>query len=135
MTTITINDVTPGSTISFRSKNANDLVSWVGTLLFIGVYQAILPYGNPAAYNAAVRQADPTVPTDVTTLTYFLVKVDNGATTPTLQLFAQEWIAPGSLVQTDLGNAVKILVQDPAVNTQAILSLLASAGYACSVLP
>ena len=134
MTALSIKDVTPGATIAFRSKRADDLVNWQGTLLGVMIYQAILPYGNPAPYNAAVRQADSSVSSDLTTLTYFLIKVDNDAVVPTTELFADEWIEPGSLIVTTLGNQVTILVQDPENNPQKILSLLASGGYASTVV-
>jgi hypothetical protein len=129
-----IRDITEGQVISFRSKNVNDPVFWQGTLELIGTYRAIQDRINPAAYNEAVRQSDPTVPSDLSLLTYFVITVDNSSTSPTMQVFAQEWITPGSLNVIALGNQVKLLVDDPNNNTQTILSLLASAGYFCKVI-
>ena len=134
MTLLSIKDIVEGTVITFRSKNANDTVGWRGTLESIGTYRSIIGHGNPAAYNEAVRQSDSTVPSDLTSLTYFLITVDNDANSPTMQLFANEWIEPGSLHQIALGNQVTIKIDDPNNNTQAILSLLANAGYACKII-
>ena len=133
MSLTSINDVTPGASISFRSKNPNDLVVWTGTLLSVGVYLSIRPYMDPTSYNEAVRQSDPSVSSDVTTLTYFLIQVDNNASEPDIQAFADEWITSGSLVVTTLGKSWTLVVQDPNNNVNPILSLLANAGYAVTV--
>ena len=130
-----VKEVDEGSTISFRSKNVVDTVIWKGVLESVGTYRSIRGYMNPASYNEAVRQVDPTVPSDVTLLTYFLITVDNDATEPTIQAFAQEWIEAGSLTVLDLGSKVTIQVDDPLNDSQRILSLLASAGYASKILP
>lgn len=136
MATLTVKDIAEGSSISFRSKNASDTTDWVGTLeIPVGTYRAIRGYTDPRAYNAGARQVDPTIPSDVSQLTYFLITVDNGAEQPTMQVFAQEWIEPGSLNVLTLGNQVTLMVEDPNNNSQAILSLLASAGYKSQILP
>ena len=134
MTLSSIRDVQEGSVVSFRSKNPNDLVFWKGTLESIGTYRSIIGLGNPAPYNEAVRQSDPSVSSDLTNLTYFTITVDNDSSNPTTQVFANEWIQPGSLHQVALGNQITVKIDDPKNNTQAILSLLAGAGYACKVL-
>ena len=135
MTVTTVSTLTPGTTIQFRSKNPNDTTVWIGTLeIPLASYNAIKSWLNPKSYNEAVRQVDSTVPSDATTLSYFMITVSNNATVPTTEIFAQEWIASGSLAVITPGNKVTIVVQDPANNTQAILSLLASAGYASTVI-
>lgn len=134
MTLTSIKQVDPGTLISFRSKNANDLVVWQGTLEAVGTYRLIRDYANPSAYNEAVRQTDPSVPSDVTLLTYFLITVDNAANQPIKQIFADEWIQAGSLVQVNLGNFVTLQIQDPFSNVQTILSVLANAGYASKII-
>ena len=130
----TVKEIEEGATITFRSKNPADLVVWRGTLESVGTYRSIRSHFNPAAYNEAVRQVDPSVPSDITTLTYFMVTVDNDATEPTMLVFAQEWIPSGSLAVLNLGNKVKIEVTDPLNDTQRILSILANAGYATKIL-
>ena len=122
-----------GSTVTFRSKNPNDVTVWQGVLESTGSYKSILPYMNPASYNEAVIQADPTVSTDPTTLTYFLITVSNNATVPTVQVFSDEWIANGTLNIVTLGNSVTIVVDDPLNDPQTILSILANAGYAATI--
>lgn len=134
MALTSVKQATQGSVISFRSKNPNDTTVWQGTLESIGTYRSIRSYLNPQSYNEAVRQSDPTVSSDVTDLTYFLITVDNQATQPTTMVFADEWVEPGSLNEVALGNQVTIRVSDPLNNTQTILSLLASAGYASKVV-
>jgi hypothetical protein len=129
-----IRDITEGSVITFRSKNPNNTAVLRGTLESIGTYRSIRAYMDPRSENEAVRQVDSSVSSDVTTLLYFLVTIDNDATNPTVIAFANEWIEPGSLNVVSLGNQVKILIDDPNNDVQAILSLLANAGYACKII-
>lgn len=130
-----IKDVEPGSMVTFRSKNANDTVLWRGVVeMNRGTYKSIRNYTNPAAYNQAVRQTDPTVPSDETTLNYFLITVDNNSSNPTTLVFAQEWIEPGSLVVITPGNKVTLQVDDPNNNTNQIISILANAGYSVKIV-
>lgn len=130
-----VSDIDAGTSISFRSKNANDPTVYEGTLeIAKATYTAIRAWMSPAAYNEAVRQTDATVSSDITTLHYFLITILNDATQPVQAAFAQEWIADGSLSILNLGNQVTVLVDDPQSNSQAIVSLLASAGYACRIV-
>lgn len=129
-----VKDIDEGSMITFRSKNPNDTVLWKGTLESVGTYRSVRAYGNPDAYNKAVRQVDTSVSADLTDLTFFLITVDNNSTDPVMRVFADEWIESGSLNIIDLGNKVKIQVDDPNSNPQQILSILANAGYACKIL-
>ena len=129
-----IKDVEVGSIVTFRSKNANDTVVWKGTLEAIGNIRMARAYRDPRAYNEAVRQSDSGVPSDITLLTYFLITVDNDATVPTAQIFADEWITSGSLAVVTAGNKVTIEVSDPLNSPNQILSLLASAGYAAKLV-
>lgn len=130
-----VSDVDLKSVITFRSKNPVDTVLWKGTLIGTGIYEAIRSIMDPRAYNEAVRQVDNDVPSDVTLLNYFMIIVDNGATTPTTMVFAEEWLEPGSLAVINLANKVKLQVEDPFSNPQQILSILANAGYTCKILP
>ncbi len=131
----TIKDIEPGSTITFKSKNATDLVTWRGTLESSGTYRSIKGYmSDPRAYNEAARQTDPSIPSDITELHYFLITVDNNATSPQIVVFAEEWILPGSLVKIDLAKQVTLKIDDPLNDTQKILSLLAEGGYTASIV-
>ena len=122
-----------GTIISFQSKNASDQVQWRGTLEGRGSYRSIVGYGDPRSFNEAVRQSDPTVSSDVTKLNYFLIAVDNESSNTIIKAFAEEWIEEGSLVVILPGNQVSITVDDPFNDSQKILSLLASAGYAATI--
>lgn len=124
-----IKDVEEGSIVTFRSKNATDLVQWQGVLEATGTYRSIRDRFNPAAYNAGVRQVDSAVPQDVTLLTYFMITINNNSEQSAMMVFADEWIVPGTLNIINMSKQVKITVDDPKDNPQAILSLLASAGY------
>lgn len=129
-----IKNVAPGLKVRFQSKRADDITNYVGTLLFVGNYAAIRMFTDPSAYNAVVRQSDPTVSSDPTTLTYFLLQIDNNAETPTQVPFADEWIASGTLFEVSTGNKIRIEVDDPYNNPQDIISLLASRKYACKII-
>lgn len=134
MAVSSIKNVEEGALISFRSKRATDTVTWKGTLESVGTYRSIKDRMNPSSYNEGVRQVDPSVPSDVTLLTYFLITVDNDATTPTMQVFADEWIVPGSLYVISPGSQVTVVVDDPKQDPTAIVSLLASAGYSSKIV-
>ena len=130
-----VSSITIGSTITFRSKDPTDTVVWKGTLETSSAsYRAVRGFSNPAQTNERVRQVDPTVPSDYTTLSYFLITVENNASIPTTVAFAEDWIVAGSLQVLTPGTQVKILVDDPANNSQAILSLLASAKYVAKII-
>lgn len=132
---MSVSDLDLGTIISFRSKRADDTVLWRGKLIGTGIYEYIRAISNPQPYNEAVRQSDPTVPSDVTLLNYFIIVIDNDASVPTTQVFAEEWLETGSLTVINLNNKVKVQVEDPFNNAQAIVSLLASAGYTSRIIP
>lgn len=132
---MSVSDLDLGTIISFRSKRADDTVLWRGKLIGTGIYEYIRAISNPQPYNEAVRQSDPTVPSDVTLLNYFIIVIDNDASVPTTQVFAEEWLETGSLTVINLNNKVKVQVEDPFSNAQAIVSLLASAGYTSRIIP
>lgn len=135
MQVMSVSDLDLGTIISFRSKRADDTVLWRGKLIGTGIYEYIRAISNPQPYNEAVRQSDPTVPSDVTLLNYFIIVIDNDASVPTTQVFAEEWLETGSLTVINLNNKVKVQVEDPFSNAQAIVSLLASAGYTSRIIP
>ncbi len=135
MSGLLVKNIEQGKTITFRSKNINDTVLWKGILeIPVGTYAAIRGYMNPQSYNEAVRQSDASVTSDLSLLNYFLITVDNGSENPTTQVFAQEWIAAGSLAILNLGNKVQLQVDDPFSDTLKIVSLLASAGYKTKII-
>ena len=130
MPTTLVSSLPPGTTFQFRSKDPDDTTQWIGNLESpICSYNIARSYMNPAAYNEAVIMVDNTVPSDVTLLNYFILTVANNSEEPTLQVFAQEWILPGSLSVISSVNTVKLIVKDPLNDPQAIVSLLASGGY------
>lgn len=131
-----VKDIAQGTMISFRSKRADDTVAWRGILeMPIGTYRSVRGYGDQRPYNEAVRRVDPSVTSDITDLTYFLITLDNSAENDATYVFAQEWIEEGSLVAITPGNKVTIQVDDVTSDPQSILSLLASAGYSCKIIP
>ena len=134
MTVTSVKDLTLNDKIRFRSKRADDTVNWVGTFLGMFSYEVARGFDNPLAYNNAVRLSDNTVSSDVTTLTYFLFKVDNNSTTSTKLLFADEWIQTGSLQVITPGEKVRLEVDIPDGDVEKVISLLASAKYKCKII-
>lgn len=132
--TMSLDDIEPGTLISFRSKNVNDTVLWQGTLESKGTYRSIKHMFNPKAYNEAVRQSDATVPSDISLLHYFIITVDNSSTEQTTWVHAKEWIQAGSLAVVNLGNKVSLEIQDPLSNVQRIQSILANSGYKSKII-
>lgn len=129
----TITDSMSGQQCSFRSKNPGDTQIWEGTIVGIKLpmvaaqaYRVIPPYNN------AVRQADSSVSSDPSQLTYFLLQVDNntdGASLP-ITAFAEEWIEDGSFTLTTGDTPVNITVYNaPGASPQAIIDYLWQGGY------
>jgi hypothetical protein len=119
-----------GTSISFRSKSASDTRQLTGVFEGSVSYTVARSYLDPRSYNELIRQSDPTVSSDVTTLSYFLITLESVG----LVLFADEWIANGSLATVDGANFVTIQVTDPHHDNAAILSLLMSGGYFARVV-
>jgi hypothetical protein len=134
MALTSVKEIPEGSLISFKSKKQGDQTVYQGVLESQGTFRSIKSMLNPQPYNEAVRQSDRLVPSDVTLLTYFVITVDNKSEKETMIAFANEWIAEGSLKQVSLGNKVTLTVDDPSNDPHAIVSLLASAGYASKII-
>lgn len=134
MATSTIKDVDEGEYIIFQSKNPNDTVVWKGKLEGKVSYKLARQQDNPAPYNTAVRQVDNSVSANEAELTYFIITVDNGADVPPLQVFADEWIQPGSLQVINPANKVKLLVTDQYNDSARVISALANAGYSARII-
>lgn len=124
-------------TCSFLSKNASDTTLWEGTIKAVEIDSDIAQMFSTdiVSYNAAVRQADPTVSNDITTLNFFLVEVTLSDGTSTQKMpFAIEWIADGSFQYTDTTTIFTLLVYAAAASDQDdILTTLRSAGYQADV--
>lgn len=121
-----------GTMISFRSKNANDTTLWTGTLIGTGIWASYSTAGSQAQYNEAVRQVDPSVPSDYTQLSYFQIVFSNNATKRPA-LFAQEWIADGSLSVISQSTVQTVNVDDPYDDSNRLLNYLRDGGYAAQL--
>ena len=134
--TIYVNSDTINSKVSFTSKSSVDPVKWTGTVIGVLDYVAANQFGDLLAYNAAVQKIDPTV-TDVTTLHYFIIRLDNDSnetTTPLTQIFANEWIATFAIINAISEYRLGVLDM-PNNGITAIQTLLQSAGYRTILLP
>lgn len=119
-----------GRTVSFRSKNSSDTTVYSGVIDGVVSYNMASKMCDVISYNAAVRQADPTVSSDPTALNYFVIKLDNTTGPQTDYIFAVEWIVDGSWTLTDLATIVTIEVSDlPTADHTQILALLRSGNY------
>lgn len=116
------------SIISFRSKKVSDTTLWTGTLIGRGVYESFRDDGSVQPYNEAVRQVDPSVPSDWTELSYFLIRIANNGTTRDA-LFAKEWILDGSLQVLTQSALQVVTVSDPYGDTNRLLNYIRSGGY------
>jgi hypothetical protein len=88
---------------------------------------------DPRSYNERVRQVDPSVSSDITTLSYFLLTVDNQSTAPQTLVFAEEWLVDGSLVEVALAKQITLVVDDPSNDPQKLYAVLSEAGYGFTV--
>ena len=89
-------------------------------------------YGVIETDDIAVRQADSTISSDPSQLTYFLLQVDNNTDGSSLPIaaFAEEWIEDGSFTLTTGDTPVNITVYNaPGASPQAIVDYLWQGGY------
>lgn len=120
-------------TCSFKTKNPNDTTLWVGTIEGVALSQRLAARDeNLAAYNAAVRQVDSTVPSDLSQLHFFAISLPaNTGGAAEVRTFAEEWLTDGSFKLTDqLSTAVITVPFDQTSQSVAdILAQLFNAGY------
>lgn len=121
-----------GTLISFRSKNANDSTLWTGTLISTGLYRSYREAGSQTSYNEAVRQRDPSVSSDYTTLSYFKITITNNMQERDV-LFAKEWIVDGSLKVISQDIVRTVSVDDPYNDSNRLLNWIRSGGYAAQL--
>ena len=121
---------TIAKTVTFTSKNLTDPTTYTGIVEGIVTYSLAGSFGfDMVAYNAAVQRADPTVG-DPSTLNYFIITLANDQPAPQQQLFASEWIAPGSFSVIESATVYALQVYDlPANGLTALLGVLRAAGY------
>ena len=131
----TIDDITNGSVISFRSKAVNDNNVYYGKV--VGIVSSLIAqtYTDIFTYNSAVQSNDPDVPT--VDLQQFLIiqlreTVDN--TDRHIIPFSTSWINLASLniITSNKITLVKVYDVD-ATNSQNVIDLLRGAGFKAKV--
>lgn len=130
-----ITDAVSGHRCTFRSKATNDVRTWAGEIIAVGVQAALAAdYTDIVAYNAAVVQADSTVNADPTALTYFIIRQENTDGTVSKQAFSEDWILNGSFAITDVKTlfTVNVFGAD-ASKAQDIVTTLRLGGYQASI--
>jgi hypothetical protein len=129
-----ITPATIGQTVTFLSKNAADQVVWEGRVEGLVTSVIAQQYSDIVSYNAAVRLVDPTVSTDLTTLHFFVLTLQNNTGPVQRYAFAEEWIANGSFSVINQQAQVTVIVYDiPSSDHQQILTALRAAGYSCYI--
>ena len=121
-----------GTQVIFRSKAGRDETVWKGTITGLCDYETANMVRPVLPYNAMVRNYDPSVSDDLTTLSYFLLKLEAGAGGEAQrQSFAQEWIKDNSLQFVDPRAQHLLLVYDlPNVtDATALIRYLNAGGY------
>jgi len=129
MAVASIKDVPLEARIAFRSKNPKNTVLWSGKLIGISTLSGVRGYGNLQPENEAVRQIDPSVPSDTSLLTYFLLEVHTQGQASKIYAFADQWIKAGTLQILDTVKRVSLIVEDPFNDPQRLVAYLASATY------
>lgn len=131
MTTIALSMM--GKRYTFLSKNPNDKVIYSGTIVGFCPLGKTGRYGNGnvTAYNQAVRQADGSVPSDVSNLSmFFVLELDNSNGPYVEYVMAPEWIVEGSFTLLDTSVTVTVAVQDSeSADHTGIIEALRDAGY------
>ncbi len=130
----TVVDITMvGRICTFRTKNTSDATTWQGKIEGIGSSAIAQRVSDIVAYNAAVRQVDPTVNADPTMLSYFIITLSN-VSNQQQYAFSPDWIIDGSFALIDQLATVTITVYDSTTSDHtAILTVLRAAGYTCCI--
>jgi hypothetical protein len=132
--TTTVTESMIGQTCTFQSKNTNDTITYQGIIQAITTNIVAATFTDLVSYNAAVRQVDPTVPTDLTQETYIILTLTNAGVSTTNVAFATDWMTPGSFQIISQDVSVNVVVYDASSsNHQGILEVLRAAGYSCYI--
>lgn len=127
--TLQVDSDTINQQVTFTSKNTTDPTSYTGQVMGAISYALAGNYGDVVSYTAAVQRADSSVG-DANTLNYFLIALSNGQAQPTIVVFADEWISPGSFSVVQQKAVIPINVFDmPSAGADAIITLLRANGY------
>ena len=136
-----ITDTSLNKKAKFITKHDRDTTAWQGTIQATAITaDTAALFGDLKAYNEGVRRTDPTVPTDLSQLHFFLMKLDNiiQSTTPTASVvaFATEWIMDNTLVFPDQLSKITIYVTEASTAQHGdILTVLKAAGYTAVLGP
>ncbi len=130
----TVVDITMvGRICTFRTKNTSDATTWQGKIEGIGSSAIAQRLTDIVAYNAAVRQVDPTVNADPTMLSYFIITLSN-VSNQQQYAFSPDWIIDGSFTLIDQLATVQVVVYDSETSDHTgILTALRAAGYTCYI--
>jgi len=116
--------------ITFTTKHDTDTTIWRGVVSGIVSRRLAAREWDIQSYNEGVRRTDPTVSTNLDTLDYFILTLDNGTSGSQTRSFAYQWIADNSLVFLDAASRVTIEILEPSTNDHdQILTVLRAAGY------
>ena len=132
---VSLSDVTVGSTISFSSKAPSDNNLYYG--IVVGTVTSVIAskYDDITTYNSRIQSSDNTVP-DVTVQEFFLIEllesIDN--TNKYLIPFSQSWINLSTLTIVSSQNTADLTVYGVnSTNINDVINLLLSAGFGCKV--
>lgn len=119
--------------VKFRSKNDRDPTVYLGRVEGRVNYRAAMGYGDLVSYHAAVLRNDPDVP-NVDTLSFFIITLD-GENNGAVRVFANEWIAEGTLQLVDQRVVYTVEVFDlPDRDPSALLAHLESGNYRARII-
>lgn len=121
-------------TCTFTSINPNDQIVWDGICEGIVTYNVAKKFTDLVSYNAAVRQVNPAIPSDLTLHQYVLITLSDAQGNQTQEAFSTYWMTPGSFAIVSQDVSVNVVVYDPATSDHTgILVALRAAGYKCYI--
>lgn len=126
-----LSDIVIGSTVSFRSKAANDNNYYHGVVLGIINSEVAKSYSDIFTYNSSVQSADSAVP-DVSMQSFFIIKLIDkiNDTSKYIIPFSKDWVSVESLIihLTDKTATITVYEVD-ATNGQDVINLLKANGF------
>lgn len=130
-----INDTMVGQICSFQSKAVNDTQTWQGRIDVSRCNADIARmFRDIVTYNNEVRLFDPDVSTDLSTLNFFVLTVQDSTGVTAKTSFAQEWITDNSFKLITQDKKIQVTVFDaPGNNHENIVNILRQSGYVASI--
>lgn len=133
---VNLADLNIGDTISFKTMNAYDTVTWRGKITGFANYDLVRQMEDLLPYYQNVKKNSPDM-ADIEYLSYIVLDCYENLTTETYtrRIFAKEWLDPSSVKIIDMNKHMDIRIYDISeTDIQRIRDILSDSGYSIAVI-